>query len=174
MQSTRLATRLDSKVEALRGKEALGAGGATVAPTALIDCKPPAGKTQFSITELADAFGVTARAIRFYEDQGLISPERRGQTRLYSKRDFARLGWILRGKRTGFSLADIAEMIDLYDLGDGRVKQRQVTLERCLGRLEALKAQRRDLDAMIEELDAFCRTLENLVLPSKTSNKTTE
>ena len=81
---------------------------------------PPDGASSFTITELSLAFNVTPRAIRFYEDQGLIAPERQGQNRVYSRRDRARLAWILRAKNVGFSLAEIREMIDLYDLGDGR------------------------------------------------------
>jgi DNA-binding transcriptional MerR regulator len=74
----------------------------------------------YTITDLCEEFQVTARALRFYEDEGLISPSRQGLSRIYSWRDRARLAWILRGKRVGFSLADIREMIDLYDIGDGR------------------------------------------------------
>ncbi len=70
-------------------------------------------KPHFSIGELCDEFGVTARALRFYEDEALIAPERRGTQRLYSDRDRARLAWILRGKRVGLSLADIKELLDL-------------------------------------------------------------
>jgi DNA-binding transcriptional MerR regulator len=77
---------------------------------------PSVDRDDYSITELCSEFGVTARALRFYEDEGLISPQRRGTQRIYSQRDRARLAWILRGKRVGFSLADIREMIDLYDL----------------------------------------------------------
>src|SRR3546814_10853515 len=83
-------------------------------------------------------FGVTARALRFYEDEGLISPSRKGLSRIYSKRDRARLAWILRAKRTGFSLADIREMIDLYDVGDGRNLQRQVRSEKHTSELPSL------------------------------------
>lgn len=119
----------------------------------------------FTITDLAVAFNITPRAIRFYEDQGLLNPERRGQNRIYHRRDFVRLAWILRGKRVGFSLAEIGEMLDLYDLDDGRTRQRQVTLEKCRARLEALKEQRADIDTMIEELEQFCATLESLVIP---------
>lgn len=119
----------------------------------------------FTITELAMAFNVTPRAIRFYEDQGLLNPERRGQNRIYHRRDFVRLAWILRGKRVGFSLAEISEMLDLYDVDDGRARQRQVTLEKCRARISALHEQRADIDTMIEELQQFCATLEALVIP---------
>lgn len=119
----------------------------------------------FTITELAMAFHITPRAIRFYEDQGLLNPERRGQNRIYHRRDFVRLAWILRGKRVGFSLAEISEMLDLYDLEDGRARQLQLTLEKCRTRIAALHEQRADIDTMIEELQQFCTTLETLVTP---------
>ena len=117
-------------------------------------------KTQHSIGELCDEFGVTARALRFYEDEALIAPERRGTQRLYTDRDRARLAWILRGKRVGLSLADIKELLDLYDLGDGRETQRLKTIERCQGQVDRLKRQRVDIDATIKELDEFIALLE--------------
>ena len=118
-------------------------------------------KPLFSIGEMCDAFGVTARALRFYEDEGLIAPERRGTQRLYSERDRARVGWILRGKRTGFSLAEIRELLDLYDLGDQRQTQRLVTLERCREKIATLERQRGDIDATITELQQFIALLSD-------------
>ena len=122
---------------------------------------PRTDRTHFTISDLAAEFGVTPRALRFYEDEGLISPDRRGTARVYSHRDRARLAWILRGKRVGFSLGEIREMIDLYDIGDGRHTQRAVTIERCRARIAALDSQKRDIDAAIAELDQFVSLLES-------------
>jgi DNA-binding transcriptional MerR regulator len=124
----------------------------------------------FSITDLADAFGITTRALRFYEDHDLLRPERRGQVRLYTRADFTKLAWVLRGKRVGFSLTEIKEMLDLYDLDDGRTAQRVKTLEKCRAQLVNLEDQRRDIDQMIDELQQFCTTVETLV-PLKKSTQ---
>ena len=121
---------------------------------------PRPDRDSFSITELCEEFGVTARALRFYEDEGLIGPERRGTQRIYSHRDRARLAWILRGKRVGFSLSAIREMIDLYDLGDGRRHQRAVALQNCRHRVALLNRQKQDIDAAVAELDTFIAVLE--------------
>lgn len=117
----------------------------------------------YTITDLAHEFKVTPRAIRFYEDKGLLHPSRQGMMRVYTKRDRARLVLILRGKRLGFSLAEIREMIDLYDLGDGRVEQMKLTLKRSQERLAALEVQRRDIEAAISELKQDIRTIDEFL-----------
>jgi DNA-binding transcriptional MerR regulator len=114
----------------------------------------------YTITDLAGEFDVTPRALRFYEDEGLIEPQRKGLSRIYSKRDRARLAWILRAKRVGFSLAEIREMIDLYDVGDGRRTQRQVTIQKCDARIAQLTRQKADIDGAIEELRSFVKIVE--------------
>ncbi len=123
----------------------------------------------FTITDLAAEFGVTPRAIRFYEDQGLIRPSRQGQNRIYSRGDLARLAWILRGKNVGFSLAEIRELLDLYDVDDGRLKQRARTLELCRSRIALLTEQRNDIDATIAEIEQFIAVVED-ALPAATKS----
>lgn len=130
----------------------------STAAYAVVPARPD--RDSFSITELCQEFGVTPRALRFYEDEGLIAPERRGTQRIYSQRDRARLAWILRGKRVGFSLSAIREMIDLYDLGDGRRHQRAVAIERCRERIALLERQKQDIEAAVAELQEFVAVLE--------------
>lgn len=106
----------------------------------------------FTIGELAAAFGLSPRAIRFYEDQGLLAPERAGTQRIYSKRDRARLQLILRGKRLGFSLADIREFLDLYDADGTKRQQMAMTLERTRARIADLEQQLEDITVTLAEL----------------------
>lgn len=108
----------------------------------------------FSIRELTREFGVTARTIRHYEDMGLLMPERRGQTRVYSAADRTRLKLILRGKRLGLSLEESRQIIQMYDPAAGNRAQLERLLARLREQRESLLARRRDLDAMLEELDA--------------------
>lgn len=117
----------------------------------------------FTITDLAHEFKVTPRAIRFYEDKGLLHPGRQGMMRVYNRRDRARLLLILRGKRLGFSLAEIREMIDLYDVGDGRIEQMKLTLKRSQERLAALEQQRRDIEAAVSELKHDIRVIDDFL-----------
>jgi len=112
---------------------------------------------EFSISDLAREFDVTPRAIRFYEDQGLLAPRRDGQRRIYTPRDRTRLKLTLRGKRLGLSLSEIRELIDMYEPG----RDERPQLERFLGVLETHKAsllqQRADLEAQLSELQTFER-----------------
>ena len=105
----------------------------------------------YSIAELAREFAITARTIRFYEDEGLIKPRRQGLTRLYSVGDRTRLGWILRGKRLGFSLAEIRELLDLYQVDRTGVQQMRELLRRSRLHIADLQRKRGDLDAHIAE-----------------------
>ncbi len=106
----------------------------------------------FTIGELATAFALSPRAIRFYEDQGLLAPERAGTQRVYSKRDRARLQLILRGKRLGFSLADIREFLDLYDADGTKRQQMAMTLDRTRARIADLEQQLEDITVTLAEL----------------------
>lgn len=129
--------------------------------------RPPSrhdGDRTFGIRELCEAFDVTPRALRFYEDRGLLSPARRGATELYSTRDRARLQLILRGKRVGFSLAEIGEMLDLYDddapKAERGVAQMSLSLQRFGEQIEQLKLQRQEIDEAIRTLEDARRRLE--------------
>src|SRR6266851_6880578 len=121
-------------------------------PTMWIEETEP---TEFSISELAQEFDVTPRAIRFYEDQGLLAPRRAGQRRIYTPRDRTRLKLTLRGKRLGLTLSEIRELIDMYE--PGRDERQQ--LERFLAVLESHKAsllqQRTDIEAQLSEIQTF-------------------
>ncbi|HEX4909720.1 MAG TPA: MerR family DNA-binding transcriptional regulator [Permianibacter sp.] len=109
----------------------------------------------FSITDLAREFDVTPRSLRHYEDEGLLSPQRAGQQRIYSNRDRVRVALILRGKSVGFSLAEIREIIDLYDLPQGEELQAQVLRAKLSRRRAQLQQQKADIDHMLAELDAI-------------------
>jgi DNA-binding transcriptional MerR regulator len=109
-------------------------------------------KEVFTIRELTREFGLTARALRFYEEKGLLAPKRQGQDRLYSRRDRSRLRLVLMGKWVGFSLEEVKAMLDLYDLGDGGVTQMKVARTKYREQVGRLAAQRRDIDTAMNEL----------------------
>lgn len=115
---------------------------------------------EYSIGELAKEFGITARALRFYEDKGLLKPARLSQTRVYSEADRARLRLILRGKRVGFTLDEIREMMDLQTLGVSGPARLGPTLRRFQERIEALKQQQADIEDSIAYLQDGCAWLE--------------
>jgi DNA-binding transcriptional MerR regulator len=127
------------------------------------------GQQTFTIRDLAKEFGATARTLRFYEEKELLSPERQGQDRLYSRRDRARLKLVLMGKRVGFSLEEIRSMLDLYDLGDGRVTQLKVTFARFNERIERLKQQRTEIDEAIEAMERATQSLTEMLKERGTS-----
>ena len=119
-------------------------------------------RTTFTISELANEFGVTTRTIRFYEDQGLLSPKRAGMNRIFNSRDRVRLKLALRGKRLGFSLAEIRELFELYDVSRDERKQLNEFLTRLERRRALLEQQREDIEVMLTEIDFFanqCRRL---------------
>ncbi len=105
-----------------------------------------------TIRQMVDEFGVTARTLRFYEAKELLSPIREGQKRLFTRRDRARLKLILRGKRFGFALEEIRQLLDLYDMGDQQQTQLRATYEIGQRHLAALKAQHAELGQAIAEL----------------------
>ncbi len=110
-------------------------------------------KTQYSITELAREFDITTRTIRFYEDKALLKPSRRGQTRVYSNSDRTRLKLVLRGKRLGWPLDEIHEMIQLYNQPDGEKQQLEMMLDKVERSRIALLKQQEDITIALMEFD---------------------
>ncbi len=123
------------------------------APAATIP-SPRDSQRIYSIAELSREFAITPRTIRFYEDEGLIKPRRQGLTRLYTAGDRTRLSWILRGKRLGFTLSEIRELLDLYRVDRTGVQQLRELLRRSRMHVGDLERRKRDLDAHIEEFRA--------------------
>jgi len=117
----------------------------------------------FKIGDLAKEFGVTLRTLRFYEDRGLMTPERMGSTRLYSLKDRSRLKLILLAKRVGFSLIEIHELMEIYDLGDQNNWHLQLVLDKFKGQMQVLSDQKIELDKSIEELGDIVTSLEGML-----------
>ena len=127
--------------------------------------------TTWTITQLAAEFDVTLRTLRHYEELGLLAPERRGTSRVYHQRDRIRLGLILRGKRLGFSLPDIAVIVNMYDESPGERGQLEYLIEQCDVRRARLEQQRRDIDDTLAQLDLVerrCREELDLLPDSRT------
>ncbi|WP_372871648.1 MerR family DNA-binding transcriptional regulator [Shewanella sp.] len=118
-------------------------------------------QTSYSISDLSKEFDITTRSIRFYEDQGLLKPKRRGQTRIYSLKDRVRLKLILRGKRLGFSLAETRRLFELYDADKSSVTQLNTMLALIEEKKASLQQQMDDIKVVLMELtsaEAQCRT----------------
>jgi DNA-binding transcriptional MerR regulator len=137
-----------SRPESPRVTELANFGAAQLAP----GTDGPGGGDVFTIRDLTKEFAVSARTLRFYEEKGLLDPARRGERRLYTRRDRARLAYVLAGKTVGFSLEEVREMLDLYDLGDGQVTQLKVALAKFGERIERLERQKTDIDRVVAEL----------------------
>ncbi len=107
----------------------------------------------YSITELTREFDISTRTLRFYEDEGLIHPERRGRTRLYRQADRHLIAQILRGRRIGFTIAEIREIIQVYDEPPGEVGQLKLLIKKVDEKRSDLRQKRKDIDETIDELD---------------------
>jgi len=123
-----------------------------------VDLRRP--QRTYSIRQLCLEFKCTPRALRFYEDKGLLSPAREGLNRVYNYKDRARLQLILQGKRVGLSLAEIGEILDLYEVDDGGAQQAAKSLRKFRERIVALQQQRIDVEEQIKALEAGCEAME--------------
>lgn len=120
-------------------------------------------QANYSIGELSKEFDITTRSIRFYEDQGLIMPTRKGQTRIYNQRDRVRLKLILRGKRLGFSLAETRQLFELYDADKSSAKQLSSMMELIAHKKNDLKQQLDDINAVLIELNGLESNCQNIL-----------
>jgi DNA-binding transcriptional MerR regulator len=127
-----------------------------------------------TIREMCDAYDVTPRTLRFYEAKELLAPIRKGQKRLFTRRDQARLKLILRGKRFGFSLEEIRQLLDLYHAGDQQHTQMQRTLDLAAQRLKDMQTQRAELDDAIADLNDQMTWVANMLGAMKSTNKAAE
>tara|TARA_R110001583_G_scaffold10682_2_gene48934 strand:+ start:2683 stop:3084 length:402 start_codon:yes stop_codon:yes gene_type:complete len=120
-------------------------------------------QANYSIGELSKEFDITTRSIRFYEDQGLLLPARKGQTRIYNQRDKVRLKLILRGKRLGFSLAETGRLFELYDADKSSAKQLSSMMELIAQKKNDLKQQLDDINAVLIELNDLEDNCQNIL-----------
>lgn len=122
--------------------------------------KPETANKTYSIGELAEEFGVTSRALRLYEEEGLLDPQREGTRRIYNERNRVRLRLILRGKRLGWSLSEIRESFDLYDSSLGEEAQLEWMLDKLAQRRESLMEQSKDIENALQDLDRITTNAE--------------
>ncbi|MCP9229315.1 MerR family DNA-binding transcriptional regulator [Mesorhizobium sp. M0045] len=132
------------------------------------DMSSEAGEELVRIGEMAKKYGVTLRTLRFYEDKGLLNPQRDGSTRLYTRRDRARLKLILLGRKVGFSLRDVKQMMDLYDPNGSNTKQLRLALDKSEKQLARLQKQRALIDDAISELSASMLTVRQMLIERST------
>lgn len=136
------------------------APGAGDARSAAQDGRAGQSKQNYSISDLAAEFAITTRTIRFYESRGLLTPERHGTTRRYSKRDRARLMLILRGRNLGFTVEDVGEYLALYDADPGQVAQTRLLLDKVRAAIGDLEKKRSDIDAALADLADIAKRCE--------------
>jgi DNA-binding transcriptional MerR regulator len=127
------------------------------------DISSEAGEDLVRIGEMAKKYGVTLRTLRFYEDKGLLNPQRDGSTRLYTRRDKARLKLILLGRKVGFSLRDVKQMMDLYDPTGSNIKQLRLALDKSEKQLARLQKQRALVDDAINELSGSMSAVRQML-----------
>ena len=128
-----------------------------------MNIKKKVSQANYSISDLSKEFDITTRSIRFYEDQGLLNPTRKGQTRIYNQRDRVRLKLILRGKRLGFSLAETGRLFELYDADKSSVKQLTSMMELIALKKNDLKQQLDDINAVLIELNDLENNCQNIL-----------
>src|SRR6202521_1701155 len=148
-------------------RRARARGAATVPDLVAGFDRDASGGDVFTIRDLTKQLGVSARTLRFYEEKGLVDPRRNGQERLYSRRDRARLRYVLMGKSVGFSMEEVREMLDLYDLGDGQATQLKVALEKFRLQIARLRRQKADIDRAITELTRACAAVDAMLASSE-------
>jgi DNA-binding transcriptional MerR regulator len=135
-----------------------------------IKATPSSADRIYTISELSAEFDVTTRTLRFYEDKGLLSPRRRGTTRIYRQRDFVRLKYVLLAKRIGLSLDDVKELLDLYDIRDGAVSQTKAAIEKFNQRIKELATQRADIDEQEKRLQLAISDAQAILSRLKSRN----
>lgn len=128
----------------------------------------------YTIGDLSREFGVSLRTLRFYEDKELLNPKRQGLSRIYTRRDRARLKLVLMGKKVGFSLTEIKNMLDLYDLKDGQVTQLKVALTRFSDQIELLRRQKHDIEQAIDELTRTMEVVAGMLRDRELADKNLE